>query len=51
VVAALNVSVHASRASMPVLRRDFLPAAQVAAGAIENDLRGSAHIRAPNHRR
>ncbi len=46
VVAALNVSVHASRASMATLRRDFLPAAQAAAVAIESDLRGSAHIRA-----
>jgi IclR family pca regulon transcriptional regulator len=46
VVAALNVSVHASRASMATLRRDFLPAALTAAAAIESDLRGSAHIRA-----
>ena len=30
VVAALNVSVHASRASMAVLRRDFLPYARQA---------------------
>ncbi len=46
VVAALNVSVHASRASMATLRRDFLPAALTAAAAIESDLRGSGHIRA-----
>jgi IclR family pca regulon transcriptional regulator len=51
VVAALNVSVHASRASMATLRRDFLPAALTAAAAIESDLRGSAHIRAPNRER
>ena len=51
VVAALNVSVHASRASMATLRRDFLPAAQAAAGAIENDMRGSAHIRARSRER
>jgi IclR family pca regulon transcriptional regulator len=51
VVAALNVSVHASRASMSTLRRDFLPAAQAAAAAIEHDLRGSAHIRARSRER
>jgi IclR family transcriptional regulator, pca regulon regulatory protein len=42
VTAALNVSVHASRASMAVLRREFLPFAQEAAAAIEEDLRGAA---------
>jgi IclR family pca regulon transcriptional regulator len=47
VIAALNVSVHASRASMATLRREFLPAALDAAAAIESDLRGSATIRAP----
>jgi IclR family transcriptional regulator, pca regulon regulatory protein len=41
VTAALNVSVHASRASMAVLRREFLPLAVRAAAAIENDLRGT----------
>jgi IclR family transcriptional regulator, pca regulon regulatory protein len=41
VTAALNLSVHASRASMAVLRRDFLPLALEAAGAIEEDLRGA----------
>jgi IclR family pca regulon transcriptional regulator len=51
VVAALNVSVHASRASMASLRKDFLPAALLAAAAIENDLRGSANIRARNRDR
>ncbi|HEY2769531.1 MAG TPA: IclR family transcriptional regulator C-terminal domain-containing protein [Solirubrobacteraceae bacterium] len=40
--AALNVSVHASRASMAALRREFLPPAQEAAAAIEEDLRGAA---------
>jgi IclR family pca regulon transcriptional regulator len=42
VVASLNVSVHASRGSMTTLRRDFLPHAQHAAGAIEDDLRRAA---------
>jgi IclR family pca regulon transcriptional regulator len=42
VVAALNVSVHASRATMTTLRRDFLPRARRAASAIEADLRASA---------
>jgi IclR family transcriptional regulator, pca regulon regulatory protein len=45
VVAALNVSVHASRASMAALRREYLPAAQKAAVAIEGDLRGAAPAR------
>ena len=42
VVAALNVSAHASRQTMATLRRDFLPAARRAAAAIESDLRTSA---------
>lgn len=42
VTAALNVSVHASRASMGVLRREFLPLALHTAAAIEEDLRGTA---------
>lgn len=42
VVASLNVSVHASRGSMTTLRRDFLPHAQRAAAAIEDDLRRAA---------
>jgi IclR family pca regulon transcriptional regulator len=42
VVAALNVSVHASRGTMTTLRRDILPLAQAAAVAIEADLRRSA---------
>jgi IclR family pca regulon transcriptional regulator len=41
VVAALNVSVHATRGSMTMLRRDVLPVAQQAAQAIEADLRRS----------
>ena len=45
VVAALNVSVHASRASMATLRREFLPAALEAAAAIESDLGGSSNLR------
>ena len=40
VVAALNLSAHASRASMAVLRRDYLPHAIEAAAAIEADLHG-----------
>jgi IclR family pca regulon transcriptional regulator len=42
VVAALNVSVHASRGTMAGLRRDILPVALDAARAIETDLRRSA---------
>ena len=42
VIAALNVSVHASRASIAVLRRDFLPFALAAEAAIEDDLRAAA---------
>jgi hypothetical protein len=45
VSAALNVSVHASRASMSVLRREFLPLAQRTATAIEQDLRGTGETR------
>jgi IclR family pca regulon transcriptional regulator len=41
VTAALNVSVHASRASMAVLKRDFLPLALRTATAIEEDLSGT----------
>lgn len=41
VVAALNVSVHASRSTMAAMRRDFLPLARRAAAAIETDLRRS----------
>jgi IclR family transcriptional regulator, pca regulon regulatory protein len=44
VVAALNVSVHASRASMAVLRRDFLPFARQAVAAIEVDLRSAGTL-------
>jgi len=42
VTAALNVSVHASRASMAALRREFLPLARRTAAAIEEDLRGTS---------
>ena len=45
VIAALNVSVHASRASMAALRRDFLPLALLTAAAIEEDLRGTGDAR------
>jgi IclR family pca regulon transcriptional regulator len=45
VVAALNVSVHASRASMAALRRDYLPLAQAASLAIEQDLAGVSSAR------
>jgi IclR family transcriptional regulator, pca regulon regulatory protein len=48
VVAALNVSVHASRATMAVLKREFLPAARAAAGAIESDLRSAGTHTAKN---
>lgn len=40
--AALNVSVHASRASMEQLREDFLPRVRATAEAIEADLRGGS---------
>lgn len=42
VTAALNLSVHASRASMAALRREFLPLALRTAAAIEEDLRGTS---------
>ncbi len=45
VTAALNLSVHASRATMAVLRRDFLPLALRTAAAIEEDLRGTSDRR------
>jgi len=45
VVAALNVSVHASRASMAVLRRDFLPFARQAVAGIQADLAGPRAFR------
>jgi IclR family pca regulon transcriptional regulator len=45
VTAALNVSVHASRASMAAMRRDFLPLALRTAAAIEEDLRGTSDRR------
>jgi IclR family pca regulon transcriptional regulator len=45
VTAALNLSVHASRASMAALRRDFLPLAMRAAAAIEEDLTGTGDRR------
>jgi IclR family pca regulon transcriptional regulator len=41
VVAALNVSVHASRASMHELRSRFVPPAQEAAAAIDAEIRKS----------
>ena len=40
-VAALNISVHATRGSMATLRRELLPQARHAADAIEADLRGA----------
>jgi IclR family transcriptional regulator, pca regulon regulatory protein len=45
VTAALNVSVHASRASMAAMRREFLPLALGTAAAIEEDLRGTGDRR------
>jgi IclR family pca regulon transcriptional regulator len=50
VIAALNVSVHATRGSMTTLRRDFLPLAQAAAAAIEGDLRRSGVVGQPSSR-
>jgi IclR family transcriptional regulator, pca regulon regulatory protein len=49
VVAAVNVSVHASRTSVEALRRDLLPPLLAAAARIEADLRvtgGSSALRA-----
>jgi IclR family pca regulon transcriptional regulator len=46
VIAALNVSVHASRATMAVAKRDFLPLALRTAAAIEEDVMGSSDRRA-----
>jgi IclR family pca regulon transcriptional regulator len=43
-VAALNVSVHSSRASMTALRREFLPAVRRTVDAIESDLRGAGGV-------
>ena len=40
-VAALNVSVHASRTDMRTLRKRFVPEIQKTAAAIENDIRGA----------
>ncbi|HEY2439065.1 MAG TPA: IclR family transcriptional regulator C-terminal domain-containing protein [Solirubrobacteraceae bacterium] len=51
VIAALNVSVHASRGTMTTLRRDVLPLAQAAATAIEADLCRSAGSNARSLRR
>ncbi len=45
ITAALNLSVHASRASMAALRRDFLPLALRAATAIEADFRRAGAAR------
>ncbi len=42
VIAALNVSAHASRGTMATLRRDVLPRARQAAAAIEADLAAGA---------
>jgi IclR family transcriptional regulator, pca regulon regulatory protein len=42
VTAALNVSVHASRASVSALRKEFLPLARETALTIEHDLRSGA---------
>jgi IclR family pca regulon transcriptional regulator len=40
-VAALNVSVHASRTDLRTLRKRFVPQVLAAAAAIENDIRGA----------
>jgi IclR family pca regulon transcriptional regulator len=44
VIAALNVSVHASRSTMSVLRRNFLPPTLQTAAAIEADLRAARAV-------
>jgi IclR family pca regulon transcriptional regulator len=48
--AALNVSVHASRATLQALRRDYLPLAMETARAIEADLVGGRRSEAGGHR-
>ena len=45
VVAALNVSAHASRATMAAMRRDYLPLISQTAADIEADLRRAAPSR------
>jgi IclR family transcriptional regulator, pca regulon regulatory protein len=47
VTAALNVSVHASRATAAALKRDVLPLLLDTAAAIDNDLRGSGAAARP----
>jgi IclR family pca regulon transcriptional regulator len=42
VLAALNVSVHATRMTMPALRRDVVPKLLRTAEAIESDLRAAS---------
>jgi IclR family transcriptional regulator, pca regulon regulatory protein len=42
ILAALNVSVHATRMTMPALRRDVVPRLLRTAEAIEVDLRAAA---------
>ncbi|OLF06225.1 IclR family transcriptional regulator [Actinophytocola xinjiangensis] len=46
VVAAINVSTHASRTSLPAMRREFLPPLLRAAAAVEGDLPWSRARRA-----
>jgi IclR family pca regulon transcriptional regulator len=43
VIAAMNVSAHASRVSVAALKREFLPPMRVAAERIEADLRARGH--------
>jgi IclR family transcriptional regulator, pca regulon regulatory protein len=46
VVAALNISVHASRTSLQAIRQEFVPPLEQAAAAIEADVRASG-LRVP----
>jgi IclR family transcriptional regulator, pca regulon regulatory protein len=48
--AALNVSVHASRATLQALKRDYLPLAMETARAIEADLGGGRRSEVIGHR-
>ena len=43
VVAAINLSSHASRATLDTLRREYFPLLRATAGHIEADLRVTGH--------
>jgi IclR family pca regulon transcriptional regulator len=51
VVAAMNISLHASRGTVETTKREFLPHLLSTARDIEHDLRGGKAALAPAHRR